>query len=448
MTKNEGRRNISPEFVELNMKHNFSILCAIFLVCVSMTPRYLLHAANEQHRKGSYQITFEERSPLSSIKEMKTRKLFTLDESYEYAIKQTSFEAVVPDTYTPDKPIGLFVWISAGDNGKMPGAFKDALSKHGFIFVGANNSGNNQKIYHRFGLAIDAVFNMSKLYNIDKDRIFISGNSGGGRCASMLGIVFPDVFTGGAYYIIGCNFYDDVRPKGEYVYAGFWGKKDVKKIAMAKDHYFVFLTGTKDFNREQTQLFYEAYKKDNFKHCKYIEVPDMGHTIPPAERFEEGILFLNEGILSRGKQLLSEGIQKAKLKQFSAAIPLFQQALGYGATEAQKELDDIRVMVEADMAVALKQLEAKNPAMARSMFEKIAGSYGSELGAAARQEIEKMDNDPATLNEKKAYQLFMSIRNSYNAANKGATVEALNKLISDYPDTEAAQKARETLARL
>ena len=53
--------------------------------------------------------------------------------------------------------------------------------------------------YLRQALALDAVHNMRKRYNVEDDRVFVSGFSGGGLVASQLIHGFPDVFHGGFF---------------------------------------------------------------------------------------------------------------------------------------------------------------------------------------------------------------------------------------------------------
>lgn len=409
-----------------------------------------LFAENEPHKKGSFQITFDKRSPLSSVAELKKRKLPGIDEKGEYKIEEMTYAVTVPANYDPSKPMGLFVWISAGDSGKAPREFVEPLAKHGFIYIGADKTGNNYPEPRRHGAAIDAVTNMVSLYNIDPSRIYVSGNSGGGRCASRIGIMFPEVFTGGAFYVIGCDFWDSlpVPNKPGYTCPGFWPQKDIKLIKQAKDHYFVFLTGSKDFNQPGTIAAYEAYPKDGLKNCLYIEVPEMGHSTPPSEYFEKGLAFLNSPLQEKGNAALKEGMAKVASKKYAEALPLFKKAKGYGIEEAQKQIDAMVAGADAETAKGIKYLEEKNIPAARALFQALIRACGEEIASKAKEELTKIENDPAFLNEKKAADLFVMIRNSYATAGKIKTGESLKKLIADYPDTKAAENAKAALKNM
>jgi hypothetical protein len=429
------------------MKSKGLLLISVLLSLTCISP---LFAENEPHKKGSFQIGFTKRSPISTVAEMKKRKLPEIDPKGDYQIEEMTYAVTVPNDYDPATPMGLFVWISAGDSGKASKGFLEPLAKHGFIYIGADKTGNNFPGSRRFGAAIDAVTNMVALYNIDPSRIYVSGNSGGGRCASQISIAFPEVFTGGAFYVIGCDFWDSlpVPNKPGYTCPGFWPQKDIKLIKQAKDHYFVFLTGSKDFNQPGTIAAYQAYPKDGLKNCLYIEVPDMGHSTPPSEYFEKGLVFLNSPLQEKGKTALKEGMAKVASKKYAEAISLFKKAKGYGIEDAQTQIDALIARAEADTAQGLKLLEEKKVPAARSFFQALIRAYGEDIAKRAKEELAKIENDPAFIGEKKAVELFVLIRNSYATAGKIKTAEALKKLIADYPDTHAAESAKAALKNM
>jgi hypothetical protein len=74
--------------------------------------------------------------------------------------------------------------------------------------------------------------------------------------------------------------------------------------------------------------------------------------------------------------------------------------------------------------------------------------YGDEMGARAMEELNKIENDPAIANEKKAAALLESIRAEYKTAGRDKTTKSLLKLIADYPDTTAATNASKTLKHI
>ena len=408
-------------------------------------------AENAPNKKGRFSLVFEKSSPVSSLKEMEHRKL---KEEYNpndrYELKDLTFEVLVPDSYAPSKPSALFVWISSGDGGEPPEQLVEALKKRGTLFIGANKTGNDHPTAKRIGAALDAAYNMPALYNIDTNRIYVSGISGGGRCASEAAIVFPDVFTGGAFYVIGCNPYNSI-PVGDgsnKSYPGFWPNPDKKLLSLAKGHYFVFLTGSKDFNRLGTIGAYKAYGEDGFKHRKYIEVPDMEHAAPPAEYFEEGLAFLDGAYTESGKKALSQALHLLQIKKFAEAAVLLAQAKDAGIEEAQAPFDKMKAAVDAETALGVKCVEAKNLTQARAQFAKVVQTYGERMASQAKEELAKLESSPAVVAERTAAERFQQIRARFQTDGKDKTAAALKQLVEEFPGTEAAEKAKGVLKNM
>ena len=124
----------------------------------------------------------------------------------DYNLADESFEVYVPADYTGEKPFGLFVFCSPSPSGRPMGPFLKSMDERHLIWIGPNKAGNDRVNRPRMGLAIDAAISMKAKYNIDPDRVYVAGISGGGRIASMLGVGYADIFKGG-FYMIGCNFY-------------------------------------------------------------------------------------------------------------------------------------------------------------------------------------------------------------------------------------------------
>ena len=134
-------------------------------------------------RSGEFTISFDARSDLSGISVFMRRFGWPVaairkkdPRGDEYLISTESFEVYVPGDYQPDTLYGLFVWISPGDSGVIPEAYKPALDKYRLIWIGANKSGNDRQPWYRHRLAIDAAHNMQKYYTIDKKRGYVGGH--------------------------------------------------------------------------------------------------------------------------------------------------------------------------------------------------------------------------------------------------------------------------------
>ena len=247
-------------------------------------------------------MRFSERSLESLPKTLPQRLGWKLDKlkaegvEVEYEIEKESFEVYIPADYDGAKPFGLLVWVSASPSGTVYRPWMELLDKHHLIWIGANNAGNSRSAPIRLGLAIDAAHNMRLKYAIDDDRIYVAGGSGGGRCSSMLGVSCPDSFRGG-FYMIGCDYFRNI-PTGEP--NRYWPRSylrpSTRLMALAQRRSrHVLLTGETDPNRPQTKGNYDlGFRKDGFAHVLYLEVPAMGHELPPPDWFEKGLAFLDD----------------------------------------------------------------------------------------------------------------------------------------------------------
>lgn len=188
-----------------------------------------------------------------------------------------TWQVYVPDSYDPNKPAGLLVYVSPTELGQMPSGWQPLFDEENLIWISANRSGNTTRTKKRLLYAALAPYALSDRYEIDPDRIYVSGFSGGGKVASIASIHFANLFTG-AIYICGTEFRSDVSPT---------------LLSMARSHRYVFLTGGKDFNRSLTGRIYEKYKRAGMVNINLMTIPGMGHETPNRERFRDAIHYLD-----------------------------------------------------------------------------------------------------------------------------------------------------------
>lgn len=271
-------------------------LAVIFLLALAS----LAAAQSSPVPRGSFQrITFKESSPLSSNQAQNKRWKIPIDAVNFYKIEDESFRIFVPDAFEDEeqdaRPFGILFWISNTDEGMPDDDLQDLLRDHHLICIGANNSGTQRATAVRIGLALDAVHNLKKMFAIDENRVYAMGVSSGGKPASMLPIIYPEVFTG-AVPICGVVYFRAIpegkRPK--YSWPARYDRPPTAILDRAKKNRFVLITGTDDVNRESVSQTYRlGFLKDNFKNVLYSEVEGMGHTMPEAKWLEQAIEFLD-----------------------------------------------------------------------------------------------------------------------------------------------------------
>jgi hypothetical protein len=115
----------------------------------------------------------------------------------EQAIDLTKekFSIYVPGAPPPREGYGLLVYVAPWEEMGTPKSWRPVLDRFGLVFVMANNSGNETKIYdRRMPLALLAYENVRARYPIDPNRTYVGGMSGGSRTAETIALAYPDVF--------------------------------------------------------------------------------------------------------------------------------------------------------------------------------------------------------------------------------------------------------------
>ncbi len=238
-------------------------------------------------------VVFDASPPHSDADELKAR-FRNKDNAPAYDVKKEKYRLYVPASYAKDVKWGVFIYINPGDGAALPAGYEAVLEKRKQLGVAPYKAGNERNPYDRFRLAIDAAFNMQKRYNVDPERVYVSGFSGGGRIASMLGVAYADLFAG-ALPLCGVNFYLDIpSAPGKVWPRNYIPVDEALKLAKATSRY-VLVTGEKDMNLANTKAVYEAgFKKEGFKKVLLMEVPGLGHAPPAADAFEKCLDFLDK----------------------------------------------------------------------------------------------------------------------------------------------------------
>ena len=256
-------------------------------------------------RRGAYKVRFAERSPWSEKREIFRRAgtppaavLQQVPQALAYDLAAESFQVFVPEVEPAASGWGLIVWVSPGPfGGTLRPEMHAQLARHRLIWVGANASGNDRVRWDRWGLALDAVWHLQKLYRIDPERVYVAGYSGGGRAASALTMLYPDVFRAGLM-VMGVDWYRDLpipdRPGAHW--PAVFEKPPRELHRLAQERRFVLLTGERDFNRQQTRVIRGELEKEGFQAVTYLEVPGMSHyDAVPAEWLAQAFAALDPG---------------------------------------------------------------------------------------------------------------------------------------------------------
>jgi len=241
-------------------------------------------------RTGSFIASFEQETIKPAWKDPNIA--YDLDPSRE------RFFVHVPAAYSGKSRYGLVVFIHAGDRiDWLPDGWSGVLDARNFIFIAPENAGNEQYRERRLGLGVLSALEMMKHYQIDANRVYISGFSGGARMAGLLGFFQSDIFRG-TIQNCGADFYQHVPQ----VYAtsqldtagqpyGFFSAT-ADEVRGAERVRFVLITGSEDFRRGNIlDVFNGGFVKTGFQ-AKLFDVPGMSHEAADARTLNAALDFL------------------------------------------------------------------------------------------------------------------------------------------------------------
>jgi len=228
--------------------------------------------------------------------EGKLKELKHLRIAYPQPLKSAQYFLHIPAGYDGSQPYGLITFINASARMELPAGWEQVLEEKKLIFVAPQNAGNDvPTLSPRLGLGVAGAQAMMRDYKIDPKRVYVSGFSGGARCATILGFYASDLFSG-VIALCGANFHEAV-PRKEATGEGEYGVQPAtaNEVRDAKRKVrFAIITGETDWRRGNiADVFHGGYEKQKFQ-ARLWEVPGLGHAICGPETLKEAVEFLEE----------------------------------------------------------------------------------------------------------------------------------------------------------
>lgn len=144
--------------------------------------------------------------------------------------------------------------------------YSDLADEFGFVLVGSNESRNNQPIEDGLKYYMDMKNGIKNQVNIDENRLYVMGFSGGARVAVSIAIQQKDVEG-----VIGCG-------------AGFPAVRQLPQ----PDFYYFAMVGYEDFNMGELINNDRLLKRSGFDN--ELVIFDGGHEWPPQQVMREAFL--------------------------------------------------------------------------------------------------------------------------------------------------------------
>ncbi len=135
----------------------------------------------------------------------------------------------------------------------------------------------------RLRIVLDVLDDLRHRYSIDPDRTYITGISGGGNAAARIAYAVPELF-GGMAAIVGVW---GMRPE-------HWlRQRAAERLSVA------ILTGEFDFNRNELELEYFPFIKEQGVRSMLRVYPGIGHQAPNPAQLEEIFQWLEASVPAR-----------------------------------------------------------------------------------------------------------------------------------------------------
>lgn len=186
------------------------------------------------------------------------------------------------DLYLPPRkgtaPIPAVVFVNAGNEPGAWKAFEPACTKLGVAYIAVRGAGNNVPPPKRVRIVLDCLDEVRRQVPLDPDRTYVSGFSGGGRVACLLGFALPEYFGGVLPLCAG----GDLRAEP-------WLRhRAADRLSAA------LVTGPADFNRGEVEQWKGQLWRDLGIRTRVWVQPGLGHGVPSAATLTEALTWLDE----------------------------------------------------------------------------------------------------------------------------------------------------------
>lgn len=182
-----------------------------------------------------------------------------------------SWEIYVPENYDASKPAGIMVFAGSPNFVRPPVGWLSVMKDKNLIWVASRRSDNASSIFQKTLLAMMSVPLIENDYNIDRSRIYVTGE---GRTASRAALDYPETFTGAIF--MGSRLWEDNAEE---------------KVKKALNNGFVFVTRELNAFPRGTRYAYRKFRSSGVEKLKLFFV--QGRRRYNRLRFAESIDFLD-----------------------------------------------------------------------------------------------------------------------------------------------------------
>ena len=176
---------------------------------------------------------------------------------------------------------GLLVFVPPWNEAGLPRGWDSVLERYDLVFVSAANSGNDANLLgRRDPLALLGATNAMRRLDIDPERVYVGGFSGGSRIALRLALGYPDVFRG-ALLIAGS---DPIGTSSEVL-----PPAELMRTFQERTH-VVYLTGEQDkLHIDMDRVSFASLRSWCVNALDADVTPGVGHEVADPRALARGL---------------------------------------------------------------------------------------------------------------------------------------------------------------
>ncbi|MEO5572178.1 MAG: hypothetical protein ABIT08_03645 [Bacteroidia bacterium] len=405
----------------------FACACILFIACRHETKINHAQEQESQPQEDSYDTSFRNNVVYPAVRCSGSNEV--------------TYALLLPDDYDTISRFPVIFFIDAHADGALPlEKYKTLASHYGYIFIGNNNSKNGNSLEANAAFVDATIKDAVKRFSINKNRIYVSGFSGGSRVAGY--VVQNNILVKGA---IACG-------AGMAVSVNLAGKQFI----------YIGIAGNEDFNYTEMKRQDADLNGTGIRH--ELLTFDGKHEWCPAEQMSEAITGLEMDamkthVIPVKQQLVDDFVLKSEaktvmLEKLQRKFELFhqlrkminfldglydiskyrQQAMAIESTEAY--MQEVKAKEDAETKeAALKDQYVK-------MFsEKDENWWSNEILSINKQIITNKNKEEALIQKRILSYLslaaFSYSNNAMNQNNFDAAIRYLNVYkIIDPPNSE------------
>lgn len=201
---------------------------------------------------------------------------FTANIQTKICSTDTSIHYTVYVPETDNKKLPAIIFFDPHNQGKIPvNTYAQLASKYNYILIGSNDLHNGQTASQTEKIVLGLINEVESQYQVDENRIYLCGFSGGAKIAMMYGLNVPEVRG-----VVACggSIVPNVKPDSSFCFVG--------------------MVGNKDFNYLDMQQTLATFS--NLKTSYTSVVFDGKHEWPSADNFENAFISFDINAMKTG----------------------------------------------------------------------------------------------------------------------------------------------------